>query len=167
MDILAGQGTLKSLLQHHSSKVSILRCSTFFRLQLSHPYMTTGKTIVLTRWTFVGKVMSLLFNMLSRLVIAFLPRRKVFFLGHRVSVLEEKLRRGSSLQYYITEGSPENRIDRRLYLYPSLYLSLSILPSIHLLSPSLFPSLSPYFLPFLFLSFLFIHTQPSLGNHGD
>ena len=74
LDLLAVQGTLKSLLQHHSSKVSILRCSSFFRVQLSHPYMTTGKTIALTRWMFVGKVMSLLFNMLSRLVIAFLPR---------------------------------------------------------------------------------------------
>ena len=74
LDLLAVQGTLKSLLQHHSSKVSILRCSAFFRVQLSHPYMTTGKTIALTRWMFVGKVMSLLFNMLSRLVIAFLPR---------------------------------------------------------------------------------------------
>ena len=71
---LAIQGTLKSLLQHHSSKASILWCSAFFIVQLSHPYMTTGKTIGLTRWTFVGKVMSLLFSMLSRLVIAFLPR---------------------------------------------------------------------------------------------
>ena len=71
LDLLAVQGTLKSLLQHHSSKASILWCSTFFIVQLSHPYMTTGKTIALTRWTFVGKVMSLLFNMLSRLVIAF------------------------------------------------------------------------------------------------
>ena len=70
------QGTLRSLLQHHSSKASILRCSAFFMVQLSHPYMTTGKTITLTRQTFVGKVMSLLFNMLSRLVIAFLPRSK-------------------------------------------------------------------------------------------
>ena len=69
-------GTLKSLLQHHSSKASILRCSAFFIVQLSHPYLTTGKTIALTRWTFVGKVMSLLFNMLSRLVITFLPRNK-------------------------------------------------------------------------------------------
>ena len=74
LDLLAVQGTLKSLLQHHSSKVSILQCSAFFTVQLSHPYMTTGKTIALTRWTFVGKVMSLLFNMLSRLVIAFLSR---------------------------------------------------------------------------------------------
>ena len=76
LDLLAVQGTLKSLLQHHSSKASILWHSAFFIVQLSHPYMTTGKTIDLTRWTFVGKVTSLLFNMLSRLVIAFLPRSK-------------------------------------------------------------------------------------------
>ena len=76
MDLLAVQGTLKSLLQHHSSKASILQRSAFFTAQLSHPYMTTGKTIALTRRTFVGKVMSLLFNMLSRLVITFLPRSK-------------------------------------------------------------------------------------------
>ena len=76
LDLLAVQGTLKSLLQHHSSKASILRCSAFFIVQLSHPYMTTGKTLALTRQTFVSKVMSLLFNMLSRLVIAFLPRSK-------------------------------------------------------------------------------------------
>ena len=76
MDWLDLQGTLKSLLQHHSLKASILRCSAFFTVQLSHPYMTTGKTIALTRWAFVGKVVSLLFNMLSRLVIAFLPRSK-------------------------------------------------------------------------------------------
>src|SRR5574340_1801143 len=76
LDLLAGQGTLKSLLQHHSSKASILRCSAFFTVQLSHSYMTTGKTIALTRWTFVGKVTSLLCNMLSRLVITFLPRSK-------------------------------------------------------------------------------------------
>ena len=76
LDLLAVQGTLKNLLQHHSSKASILRCSAFYIVQLSHPYMTTGKTIALTRWTFVDKVMSLLFNMLSRLVITFLPRTK-------------------------------------------------------------------------------------------
>ena len=76
LDLLAVQGTLKSLLQHRSSKASILQHSAFFIVQLSHPYMTTGKTIALTRWTFVDKVMSLLFNMLSRLVIAFLPRSK-------------------------------------------------------------------------------------------
>ena len=78
LDLLVVQGTLKSLLQHHSSKTSILLCSAFFPIQLSHPYMTTGKTIALTRWTFVDKVMSLLFNMLSRLVITFLPRSSVF-----------------------------------------------------------------------------------------
>ena len=76
LDLLAVQGTLKSLLQHHSSKASILWCSAFFIVQLSHPYMTTGKTIALTRWTFVGKVMPLLFNMLCMLVIAFLPKSK-------------------------------------------------------------------------------------------
>jgi len=76
LDLLAIQGTLKSLLQHQTSKASILLCSAFFTVQLSHPYMTTGKTIALTGWTFVGKVMSLLFNMLSRLVITFLSRRK-------------------------------------------------------------------------------------------
>ena len=76
LDLLAVQETLKSLLQHHSSKASILQCSAFFTVQLSHPYMTTGKSIALSRWTFVGKVMSLLLNMLSRLVITFLPRSK-------------------------------------------------------------------------------------------
>ena len=76
LDLLAVQGTLKSLLQNHSSKASILRCSAFFIVQLSNPYMTTGKTMALTRWTLVGKVMSLLFNKLSRLVITFLPRSK-------------------------------------------------------------------------------------------
>ena len=76
LDLLAVQGTLKSLLQHHSSKASVLWCSAFFIVQLSHPYMNTGKTKALTIWTFVGKVMSLLFNMLSRLIIAFLPRNK-------------------------------------------------------------------------------------------
>ena len=76
LHVLAVQGTLKGLLQHHSSKASILRCSAFFTVQLSHPYMTAGKTIALTRWTFVGKVISLLFNMLSRLVITFLPRSR-------------------------------------------------------------------------------------------
>ena len=76
LDLLAVQGTLKNLLQRHSSKASILWCSDFVTVQLSHPYMTTGETLALTRWTFIGKVMSLLFNMLSRLVIAFLPRSK-------------------------------------------------------------------------------------------
>ena len=81
LDLLAVQGTLKTLLQHHSSKASILLSSAFFILQLSHPYMTTGKTIALTRWTFVDKVMSLLFSMLSRLVITFLPRSKCLLIS--------------------------------------------------------------------------------------
>ena len=81
LDLLAVQGTLKTLLQHHSSKASIFRCSAFFTVQLSHPYMTTGKTIALTRQTFVGKVMSLLLNMLSRLVITFLPRSKCLLIS--------------------------------------------------------------------------------------
>src|SRR5574337_808350 len=76
LDLLAVQGTLKSLLQHHSSKASILQCSAFFIVQFLHPYMTTGNTIALTRWTFVGNIMSLLFNLLSRSVITFLPRSK-------------------------------------------------------------------------------------------
>ena len=84
LDLLEVQGTLKSLLQYHSSKASVLQCSAFFRVQLSHPYMTTGKTIALTTQTFVGKVMSLLFNMLSRLVITLLPRSK-YLLFHGCS----------------------------------------------------------------------------------
>ena len=94
LDLLAIQGTLNSLLQHHSSKASILWCSVFFIVQLSHPYMTTGKTIALTGWTFVGKVTSLLFNMLSRLVITFLPRSKCLFISRlqspSVVILEPK-----------------------------------------------------------------------------
>ena len=81
LDVLAVQGTLKSLSQHHSSKASILQCSAFFTVQPSYPYMTTGKTIALTRWTFVGKVMSLLLNMPSRLVITFLPRSKCLLIS--------------------------------------------------------------------------------------
>ena len=95
LDLLAVQGTLKSLLQHHSSKASILQHSSFFIVQLSHSYMTTGKTIALTRWTFVGKVMSLLFNMLSRLVITFLPRSKHLLISWLKSpstvILESKI----------------------------------------------------------------------------
>ena len=81
LDLLAVQGTLKSLLQHHTSRASILQCSAFFIVQLSHSYMTTGKTTALTRWTFVGKVMSLLLNMLSRLVIPFVPRSKCLWIS--------------------------------------------------------------------------------------
>ena len=88
IDLLAVQGTLKDLLQHHSSKASFLQCSAFFIVQLSHPYVTTGKTIALTRWTSVGKVMSLLFNMLSRLVIDFLPRSKHLLISWLQSLMQ-------------------------------------------------------------------------------
>ena len=100
LDLLTVQGTLKSLL-HHSSKASILQCSAFFRVQLSHPYMTTGKTIALTRRTFVGKVMSLCFNMLSRLVITFLPRSKRLSISWLQSpsavILEPKKRKSDTV----------------------------------------------------------------------
>ena len=96
LDLLAVQGTLKSLLQHHSSKASILQCSAFFTVQLSHPYMTTGKTTALTRRTFVGNVMSLLFNMLSRLVITFLPRSKRLL----ISLVIRKMQIRSTTRYH-------------------------------------------------------------------
>ena len=105
LDLLAVQGTLKSLLQHHKSKASILQCSAFFMVQLSHPYMTTGKTIALTKWTFVGKVMSLLFNMLSRLVITFLPRSKHLLISWLQSpstvILEPKKIKSLTVSPYI------------------------------------------------------------------
>ena len=91
LDLLAVQGTVKSLLQHHSSKASLLRHSAFFTVQVSHPYVTTGKTIALTRWTFVGKVISLLFNILSRLVITFLPRSKHFLISCLQSLLHAQV----------------------------------------------------------------------------
>ena len=101
LDLLAIEETLKSLLQHHNSKASVLQCSAFFRVQHSHPYMTTGKTIALTRWTFVGKVMSLLFNMLSRLVITFLPRSKCLLISWLQSpsavILEPKKLKSASV----------------------------------------------------------------------
>ena len=100
LDLLADQGTCESLLQHHSSKASILQCSAFFIVQLSYPYMTTGKTIALTRWTFVGKVVSLRFNMLSRLVITFLPRSKrllISWLQSLSSVILEPKKKSLSL----------------------------------------------------------------------
>ena len=107
-DLLAVQGTLNCLLQHHSSKASILWCSAFFMVQLTHPYMTTGKTIALTRRTFVGKVMSLLLNMLSRLVTAFLPRSKCLFQwvisSHQVAkVLEFQLQHQSFQRIFRTD----------------------------------------------------------------
>ena len=112
LDLLAVQGTLKSLLQHHSSTASILRHSAFFTVQLSHPYMTTGKTIALTRWNFVGKVMSLLFNMLSRFVINFLPRSK--------RVLISWLQSPSTSDF----GAPQNKVCHCFYCFP-IYLPWS------------------------------------------
>ena len=111
LDLLAVQGTLKSLLQHHSSKASILQCSVFFIVQLSHPYMTTGKNIALTRRTYVDKVMSLLFNMLSRLVITFLPRSKHLLISWLQSPYTVILLTAKSLQSCPTlcdpiDGSP-------------------------------------------------------------
>ena len=104
--LFAVQGTLKSLLQHHSSKASILWCSAFFIVQLSHPYMATGKTITLTRWTFVGQVMSLLFNMLSRLVITFLPRSK--------RILISWLQSPSAVIF----GAPQNKVCHCFHCFP-------------------------------------------------
>ena len=112
LDLLAVQGTLKSLFQHHSSKASILQHSAFFMVKLSHPYMTTGKTKAMTRWTFVGKVMSLLFNMLSRLVITFLPRNK--------RLLISWLQSPSAL---ILEP-PQNKLSNCFYCFP-IYLPWS------------------------------------------
>ena len=103
LDLLAVRGNLKSLLQHHSSKASILRCSAFFIVQLSHPYMTTGKTIALTRGTFVDKVMSLLYNMLSRLVITFLPRSKCL-------LISRLLGNGNPLRYSCLENSVDRGV---------------------------------------------------------
>ena len=105
LDLLAVQGTLKGLLQHHSSKASVLRCSAFFILQLSHPCMTTGKTIALTRRTLVGKVMSLLLKMLSRLIIAFLPRSKSFNFMTTITICSDF-------------GAQENKICHYLHFFP-------------------------------------------------
>ena len=110
LDLLAVQGTLKSLLQHYSSKASILQCSAFFTVQLSHPYMTTGKTIALTRWTFAGKVMSLLFNMLSRLVITFLPRSKHLLISWLQS------------PFAVIWSQKKNKVSHCLHCFP-IYLS--------------------------------------------
>ena len=105
LDLLAVQGTLKSLLQHYSSKPSILRCAAFFIVHLSHPYMTTGKTIALTRWTFVDKVMSLLLNMLSRLVITFLPRSKRLL----ISWLQSP---------FVVIWAPQNKVSHCFHCFP-------------------------------------------------
>ena len=108
LDLRAIQGILKSLLQHHTSKASILQCSPFFIVQLSHPYMTTGKTIALTRGTFVGKVMSLLLNMLSRLVITFLPKSKRLNFMAAVTICSDF-------------GAPKNKVSHCFYCFP-IYL---------------------------------------------
>ena len=108
LDLLAVQGTLKTLLQHHSSKASVLWRSAFFMVQLSHPYMTTGKTIALTRWTFVGKIMSLLSNMLSRFLIAFLPRQASFNFMAAVTICSDF-------------GAQENEVCLRFHCFP-IYL---------------------------------------------
>ena len=109
LDLLAVQRTLKSLLQYHSSKASILQCSAFFIVQLSHPYITTGKTIVFTRCTFVSKVMSLLFDMLSRLVIAFLPRSKGLLIS------------GLQVTIFSDFGAPQNKVSHCFHCLP-IYL---------------------------------------------
>ena len=110
LDLLAGHGTLKNLFQHHSSKASVLWCSAFFTVQLSHPYMTCGKTIALTRQTFVGKVMSLLFNMLCRLVITFSPRSKCLLISWLkiVSISSDF-------------GAPKNKVSHCFHCFP-IYL---------------------------------------------
>ena len=108
LDLLAVQGTLKSLLQHHSSKASILQCSAFFIVQLSHPYMTSGKTITLTRWTFVGKVMSLLFNLLSRLVITFFQGASVFNFMAAITICSDF-------------GAQKNKVSHFVHCFP-IYL---------------------------------------------
>ena len=114
MDLLAVQGTLKSLLQHHSSKASVLLHSAFFIVQLSHLYMTTGKTIALTRWTFVGKVMSLLFNMLSRLVITFLPRSKHLLISWQQSssavILEPRKMKSATVSPSISQRNAKRQM---------------------------------------------------------
>ena len=147
MDLLAVQRTFKSLLQHHNSKASILRCSAFFIVQLSHPYMTTGKTIFFPTWTFVGKVMSLLFNMLSRLVIAFLPRKKHLLISWLQSpsavILESpKIKSltisivspsichevmGSDGRELRLNSNPESFQDKCLCFYVTMFLALFLL----------------------------------------
>ena len=122
LDLLAVQGTFKSLLQHHSSKATVLQCSAFFVVQFSYPYMTTGKTIALTRWTIVGKGMSLLFNMLSRLVITFLPRSKCLLISWLQSpsavILEPKKIKSDTAQSCPTLCNP---MDCSMPGFPVLY----------------------------------------------
>ena len=125
LDLLAVQWTLKSLLQHHSSKASILQCSAFFRVQLSHPYMSTGNTIALTTWTFIGKVMSLLFNMLSRLVITFLPRIKsllILWLQSLSAVILKKVGKTNRRFRYQVNQIPYNYIVKVINIFKGLDL---------------------------------------------
>ena len=165
-DLLADQGTLKSLLQHHSSKASILWCSVFFIVQLSHPYMTTGKTIALTRWTFVGKVMSLLLNMLSRLVTTFFPRRKHLLISWLQSpsavILESKKIKSQGALWMVKTMNFKSKnvyIDHIQFLliwFTSFMLSmklydLRLLP----LCPRVIQSF-PYLLLFLKYSFIYV-----------
>ena len=129
LDLPAVQGTLKSLLQHHSSKPSILWHSTFFTVQFSHPYMTTGKTIALTRWTFVGKVMSLLFNMLSRLVITFLPRSKcllISWLQSPSAVILEPPKINSATVSTVSHLFPKERQCQRMFKLPHNHTHLTL-----------------------------------------
>ena len=129
LDLLAVQGILKSLLQHHRSKASILRCSAFLIVQLSHPYMTTGKTIALTRWTFVCKVMSLLFNMLSRLVITFIPSRKYVLISwfHLPSaVILEPPKIKSATVSAVSPSISHEVMETLFMILPHLILSCSI-----------------------------------------
>ena len=139
LDLLAVRGTLKSLLQHHSSKASILRHSAFFIVQLSHPYMTTGKTIALTRQTFVGKVMSLLFNMLSRLVIIFLPRSKRLLISWLQSPSAVILKWSEVAQSCSTLCNPMNcsmpglPIHHQLPEFTQTHAIESVMPSNHLI----------------------------------
>ena len=124
-------GTLKNLLQHHSSKASILQCSNFLMVQLSHPYMTTGKIIAFTRWTFVGKVMSLLFNMLSRLVIAFLPRTKCLLISRLQSPSAVTLEaRKKSVTMDITSLSNVNIVSQHVSLL-AVVLTMGSLSHLH------------------------------------
>ena len=133
LDLLAVQGTLKSLLQHRSSKALVLRCSAFFIAQLSHPYMTTGKTTALTRWTFVGQVMSLLFNMLSRLVIAFLPRNKCLLISRlwSPSVVILKPQKIKSLTVSILRDHHNYDMYKTQYIFGLSFINVSLMKLKH------------------------------------
>ena len=136
LDLLAVQGTLNSLLQHHSSKALILQCSVFFIVQLSHPYMSTGNTMALTRWTFVGKVMSLLFNMLSKLVITFLPRIKHLLISwlQSPSAMILEPRKIKSLTVYIVSPSIYHEVkgpDAMIFIFWMLSFKPTFHPTFH------------------------------------